>query len=101
MDIFSLRENLISRLGIQSLPEKERLEILEKAADLVLSRVVLRMMERLSAEDAAEANRLADKPEELIAFLESKVGNMPALIAEETEAVKADLIKSAETALQA
>ncbi len=83
--------NIISLLGLESLPEERRAAMIEKMTDLVQKRVIIRLMESLSDADAAEAEKMADKPEEMMAFLMSKQADMPAMVAQEAEAVKQEL----------
>jgi len=96
MDQFDLKENIIVQLGLQALPEAERLEFLEKMTDIVIKRVMLRLMENLPEEDVAEANGLADAPDELIAFLAGKVDDVALIFEEETEATKKEMAAAAE-----
>ncbi len=92
---FDPNENIIAKLGLGDLPEEKRAELLDRMAQLVEKRVILRLMEALSEQDAAEAEKLADKPEELLAFMASKVPDIGAVIAEETEKVQKEIILSA------
>jgi hypothetical protein len=91
MDQDNLNENIIARLGLESLPESDRLKFLERATELVQKRIILRLMENLAEEDVAEANRLAGKPDELLAFLASKTDDFAAALDEEIDAVKDEL----------
>ncbi len=92
MEQFDLNENIIARLGLQKLPEEKRLRLLEKLTDIVLKRVTLRLMDSLPDSDVPTVNALADKPDELVAFLASKVDNLGAIFDEEIAAVKKSVI---------
>jgi hypothetical protein len=92
---FDLSTNIIARLGLQNLSEEKRLELLEHMAQLVEKRVILRLMEAMSEEDAAAAEKLADQPEELLKFLASRVPDVSSVIAEETAALQNELILNA------
>jgi hypothetical protein len=89
-----LDDNVIRRLGIENLPEEKRLELLSRMTELVQKRVTLRLMENLSEADAAEAEKLADKPEELLAFMGSKT-DVGAVIQQETQKLKDELVLGA------
>ncbi len=92
---FDPNENIIKKLGLEDLPEEKRVELLDRMAQLVEKRVILRLMEALNESDAAEAEKLADKPEELLAFMASKVPDVGAVIAEETQKVQNEILLSA------
>jgi hypothetical protein len=92
MDLFDPKENLIAMLGLENAPEELRFKVLKRAADMVMKRVVLRLMEKLPPADVAAANALADRPEELIAFLSGKVEDVDALMREEAQKVKNEMV---------
>jgi hypothetical protein len=92
MEQFDLNENIIARLGLQNLPEEKRLRLLEKLTEIVLKRVTLRLIDDLPESDVSTVNALADKPDELIAFLASKVDNLGVVFDEEIAAVKKSVI---------
>jgi hypothetical protein len=94
MDQFELNENIINRLSLQKLPYEKRVKMLEQITDMIIKRVTLKLMENLPETDVAAANELVDKPEELVAFLSSKVDNMGALLDNEITAVKQELFVS-------
>jgi hypothetical protein len=95
MEQFDLNENIIARLGLQKLPEEKRIKVLRQMTDIILQRVMLRLMENLPADEINEANALADKPEELIAFLSGKVEDFYGLLSSEINAVKNELVLEA------
>jgi hypothetical protein len=87
--------NIISLLGLEAWPTEKKLALLEKMNGVVMQRVMLRVLDRLEGSDAQEADRLADQPDALADFLTSKAPDMSALITEEVEKLKADLVKGA------
>ena len=91
MDQFDLSENIIAQLGIESMPEAERVKMLEQVTDIVIERLMLRLMDSLHDDEVTAANALIGKPEELVAFLSSKVADIGALLDEEIAAVKNEL----------
>jgi hypothetical protein len=95
MEPFDLNENIIVRLGLQKLPEEKRIKMLEQMTDIIIQRVMLRMMENLPTDEINEANALADKPEALIAFLSGKVEDFYGLLSSEINAVKSELVLEA------
>lgn len=98
VQIFDSSENIVTLLGLESLPEEKRIALVEDAIALVERRVTLRLMELLPESDIAAAEALADKPEELFAFLSKNVPDLPALIAEEVSRVRGELVVAGEAA---
>ncbi len=92
---FDLKENVIAQLGLQELPENKRAELLDQMAQLVERRVMLRLIDALSEDDVIAIAELEEKPEELLAYMATKVPDITAIIAEETEKVKAELADAA------
>ena len=90
-----MSQNIIVRLGLEDAPEAVQQKVLKTAIELVTKRVMLRLMEVLPASDVAEANRLAGKPEELIAFLSGKADDLVGLIDAEVETVKNEMVLNA------
>jgi len=88
---FDLKNNLIAMLGVQDLPEEDRMRIIDQASELVLKRVIISMLEGMSDEDAAEAAKLADEPEKLLEHMASKGADIWGLIAQESERLKNEL----------
>jgi len=85
---FDLNSNLISRLSLERLPEERRIELVNKAAELVEKRVIVRLIESLSPADLDEAKMLARDPQALFEFLNAKNGNIAALFDEEIDSVR-------------
>lgn len=96
--MFDPRQNIITLLGIEGLPEAKRLAIVEKAADLVEQRVSMRLMERLDEASLAEAERLAADPERLAAFFARRVPELGAITHEEIMRVRSELAAVADAA---
>ena len=86
-----LSGNIIEMLGIGSLPLEKRAEIVEDAVALVERRVMLRLMERLTDEQVAEAEKAGDTPEAIVAFLSSTAPDFMDVLGEEVERVRAEL----------
>jgi Protein of unknown function (DUF5663) len=90
-----LHQNLIAALGVQDLPEEQRLAIVDQAAALVEKRIFVRLMDSLPEEAVAEAEKLADKPEELLKFLAAQGPGIETVFAEETAKVVEELSAAA------
>ncbi len=88
-------QNIIALLGIEALPDEKKVALLDQMADLVLKRVMLDVMTQLDGADAKKAEDLSDDSDKLMAFLSERF-DMPRLLSEETEKVKAELVENAE-----
>ena len=88
---FDYESGLIRALGLDALPDGEKQAILDQATDIVQKRLMLRLLDALTDDDAREAERLADDQPALLAFMVSKVPDMPAMVQEEIEKVRVEL----------
>lgn len=94
-EFFNPDDNIIGVLGLGTLPEAERVKLLDQMSDLIQKRVIIRVMEKLSDDDAKAAEQLSEKPDELAAFLSAKVPEMPAILDEEVRRLKNELAAEA------
>jgi Mg/Co/Ni transporter MgtE len=88
-----LKENLIKLLGIEKLPDKDKVKIVDQAGELVEKRLLNRVLDNLE-EQKREAflKILTDKNEEEITkFLTTEVPEFGIWMKEEVIRVKADL----------
>ncbi len=91
METSNLNGNLIAELGLQDASEETRYGILNRAIELVVKGVVLRLVKDLTEDDVARVNALAGNPDDQLVFLASKTPNFQELLNEETERVKTEL----------
>lgn len=91
-----LSTNIIAELGLEALPEERRISIINKMADLVQQRVMLKIAELLPESDAAELQKLITEKGEadpaISAFIVEKIPTVPEMIREELVNVKKELI---------
>lgn len=87
------KETLIQKLKLENLSNGEKLEIIDKAADVVLDKVLLRIMNELTDEEAKEMNELFESGEEekIAQVLYKKFPNINDIFDEEIEKTKEDL----------
>ena len=87
------QENLINLLGIENLPQEEKLRIVDKASELVQKRVVLRVVEGLEMDKKQQFAEFLQKgdQEKLAEFLVAESPNLDTMIMEEIGKVKAEL----------
>jgi Mg/Co/Ni transporter MgtE len=84
LDEKQMNENIISLLGIEKLPEEQKLLLLHKMSSLLQKRIAARVLEKLDAEDQQAFVNYAGKEEGRVkAILEKKKINVVALVQEE------------------
>lgn len=92
-----LNENIIQLLGLETLSDHEKAEILEKMTALIQQKVMLRVMEILADEDKAEMAEIGeDDPEAIVKFLAEKVPNIEEITKEEVLKLKQDMLSATE-----
>lgn len=92
-----LTENIITTLGLQDMPDDEKVKLVDRILDVVQKRIMLRLTELLATEDDAMVSQLANDPQRLFAFLQTKVPNFNAILEEEMLSVKRELLESAQS----
>lgn len=90
-----LSHNIIAQLGLQSLPEEDRAALLEQMTQLVERRIMLRLMDEMTEEDMASLAELEGTPEDMLAFMSSKVPDMARIVQQETDKVKNEAMLAA------
>ena len=85
-------DGIIEQLGLGAWPAERREAFTAQLLDLVQKRVTLRLMDVLSEEDIAQADQFSDDPEAMQKFLMEHAPNLPAIVEEETERVKKELL---------
>jgi hypothetical protein len=93
-----LNENIIGLLGLESLPDNEKQAMLEKMTELIQKRLMLRVMDVLSEEDAKQMADVEKNPQEILALIAEKVPNFEDLVKEEVVKLKEEMLKATENA---
>lgn len=89
-------KNIIEILGIGSMPDGEKIALVERMAELVERRVILRLAESMTQDDLAELEKLSEfSAEEAAAFLKEKNPHLEKIVVEEIETVKQDAARVA------
>lgn len=91
-----LNVNIISALGLEALPQEEKAAMIEKMTDLLMKRVMLRVMDELSDEVLAKMPKEGSNPEELVSFIAENVPTYDAIMQEELVKLKGEVLKAAE-----
>lgn len=89
------RQTLIEKLDLENIPNEQKLSILEKAADIVLDRTLLRLTKELNIEEVEKMNELleSDKQDEVATMLYQKFPNINDIFDEEINIIKAQLVQ--------
>ena len=88
---FDEEKNLVSLLGIGSLPEAERQAIIEEATEVIEKRVMLKISSALTESERQEIEQLEDNADALAAYLSAKRPDLADLYAEEVERLRSEL----------
>ena len=91
-----LNMNIIQALGLEALPTEEKAAMLEKMTDLLLKRVMLRVLDELSDEQLTAMPKEGSNPEDLLAFVAENVPSYDAIMEEELIKLKGEVLKAAE-----
>jgi len=88
-----LEENIISLLGVGTLPDDKKLALLKKMTDLIQKRASVRIFEQLNDEDKQSFIDVTDKNDEveIKKFLDSKNIDVLQYAKEETLKLKEEL----------
>ncbi len=78
-----LKEEIITKIHIEHLPEQQQDEVIVRIGELIMKRLLLDVADALSMEDLEELKSLAGdkKTEELFTFLNKHVPNLDELTA--------------------
>lgn len=91
-------ENIIKILGIESLPDERKEQIVSKVADLVQKRLLVRVVESLSPEQQSEFTTLLEQNDApaLQEFMQKSVPGFADMLFEEVSRIKQELGELAE-----
>ena len=84
------KETLIQKLELEDVPNANKIKILEKAADIVLDKTLLRLMNELEEEESVQINELLNNNEQdkVAMYLYEKFPNINDIFDEEIEKIK-------------
>ncbi|MBI4049463.1 MAG: hypothetical protein HY395_01440 [Candidatus Doudnabacteria bacterium] len=86
-------QNIINVLGIESLPDEQKISIIERTSELVEKRLLLRLLNSFSEQKKREFEDLldAENQEAVNVFLQKNAPDLPAWLAEELSKIKQEL----------
>lgn len=90
-----LKKNILVELGLDSLPEERKLELLGKMSELIQKRVLLRVIRSLDVESKQEFDGLLGGGDEqrIYQFLIAKVPNIDEITDEEVIKFKDEIVE--------
>jgi len=89
--INEINKNIITTLGIDTLPVEKQKEAMERLGALVYQEVMLKVLEILTEEEKDEFEKVIEKdpsPELMFEFLGSKIPNFEDIVKEEAEKLR-------------
>ena len=89
--------DLIKELGLENLPVERQEKLVEEISDVVYGRILLRIVDELSEEEAEELNNLFDKGgmEKVDEYLRDKVPDFVSVLEEEIKSFGDEMIEKA------
>lgn len=95
-DQTQVQKTIIDELGLSSLPQEKQEELLVKMTEVVLKRIFVETMEKLSEADQEAYSQMIDRnatPEEVEKFLIEKIPNYDELVKKVVEDFKGEMLK--------
>lgn len=94
-----LGQNIIATLGLEKLPDQEKAQLIDQMAELVEKRVLLGLLEKLSAGDEEKFAKIAENDtQSKIEFLQQRFPNLPNIIEKEVVKLKKEMKEDADQA---
>lgn len=95
----SIKDNLISQLGLDDLPQEKKIELMMKWGDIVQKDIIIRVLKELPENDKVELDKLlaaqGENFKEIYKFLEGKMPNLDDIVKEEIEKFREEIKDSA------
>ncbi len=96
-----LNINLVKELGLDSLPQEKKAELINQMMEVVESRINLEVLSTLSEDDKKELDKVLDSNGDMIVFLRSKVANFDLMVAETIANFKKEVLDMQQPAFTA
>jgi hypothetical protein len=87
-----LNANIIALLGLEALPEDQKIAMVQKMTVLVQKRLANRVSELLTDEEADEVAAMGDAPEDILNYLAEHVENLDQLVEAEIVKLKQEML---------
>lgn len=91
-----ISKDIIKEWGLQSMPPEKQEEMIERIGRMLYQAILVRSLDILSEKEQDEFDTLLDKnettPQNVLAFLESKIPTFQTLLSEEKMSLKRDIL---------
>lgn len=91
-----LSKDIIEDWGLDSLPQDKQTDFVDRVGKMIYQAVLVRALDILSEKEQEEFDVILDKdsstPQEILAFLKSKIPTFDQLVIEERNNLKQDLL---------
>ncbi len=91
-----ISKDIIKEWGLQSMPPEKQEEIIERIGRMLYQAILVRSLDILSEKEQNEFDTILDKddttPQNVLAFLESKIPTFQTLLSEEKMSLKRDIL---------
>ena len=93
MIIELLNINLVKELGLDSLPQEKKAQLVSQMLEVVESRINLEVLSILTEAEKKELDKVLDSDGDMIQFLRSKIPNFDLLVAETIANFKKEILE--------
>jgi len=91
-----LSKDIIHEWGLEDLPEVKQVELVDRIGKLLYQAILVRSLDILSEKEEGELDQLLDHDtstaQDVLVFLQSKIKNFDAIVAEEREKLREDIL---------
>ncbi len=91
-----LSKDIIREWGLEDLPETKQVELVDRIGKLLYQAILVRSLDILSEKEEGELDVLLDNDattaQDILIFLQSKIKNFEAIVTEEREKLKEDVM---------
>src|SRR3989344_71687 len=92
MIIELLNINLVKELGLDSLPQEKKAQLVSQMLEVVESRINLEVLSILTEAEKKELDKVLDSDGDMIQFLRNKIPNFDLMVAETIANFKKELL---------
>ena len=92
----TIQQTLIDELGLSDLPQEKKEQLMIKMTEVVLKRIFVETMEKLSEKDQEAYAQMIEKnapPEELEKFLMEKIADYDTMVKKAVDDFKEEMLK--------
>ena len=87
-----LNINLVEELGLNSLPDEKKNQLINQMMEVIESRITLEVLSILTEKEKKEFDAVLDSDGDMIEFLRGKIANFDILVAETVANFKKEIL---------